>query len=197
MNLITFKSGPIATNVYIIYNENREAVIVDPAFDGEKIAQRIEGEGLTLKAILITHYHFDHIDGVARLAKLTGAKVYSFMPGRDTSYAFTSDKNEFRADEYLTDGQSLELIGAEFSVISTPGHTTDSVCYILDDMMFSGDTLFFEECGRCDLPGGNFHSMQGSLKKLAALDGDYKVYPGHQKFTTLEHERRNNMYMNK
>ena len=82
-----------------------------------------------------------------------------------------------------------------FKFMNTPGHTEGSTCIITEDMIFSGDTLFLEECGRCDLAGGDFGEMLKSLRALALIPGDYKVYPGHGEATTLSHERRNNPYM--
>ena len=93
------------------------------------------------------------------------------------------------------DGDKLTLAGTGFTVLRTPGHTPGSVCLLAEDVMFSGDTLFAGSCGRTDLPGGNASRMKASLARIAALEGDYRVLPGHGGVTTLEHERQNNPYL--
>ena len=93
------------------------------------------------------------------------------------------------------DGDKLTLAGTGFTVLRTPGHTPGSVCLLAEDVMFSGDTLFAGSCGRTDLPGGNASRMKASLARIAALEGDYRVLPGHGGVTTLEHERKNNPYL--
>ena len=105
------------------------------------------------------------------------------------------DKLHLQADRLLADGDTIDISGMHFTVISTPGHTKGSVCYLYEDAVFSGDTLFRGTCGRCDFYGGNSHAMRDSLAKLAALEGDRPVYPGHEDETSLDWERKYNRFM--
>ena len=105
------------------------------------------------------------------------------------------DQLHLQADRLLADGDTIDISGMHFTVISTPGHTKGSVCYLYEDAVFSGDTLFRGTCGRCDFYGGNSHAMRDSLAKLAALEGDRPVYPGHEDETSLDWERKYNRFM--
>ena len=105
------------------------------------------------------------------------------------------DRLHLRADRLLQDGDRIEIDGMCFTVLSTPGHTKGSVCYLYENAIFSGDTLFRGSCGRCDFYGGDSQAMQDSLARLASLDGDRLVYPGHEEETSLDQERRYNRFM--
>ena len=192
-------------NSYIGVNENGEAFAVDIGGDSERFLKFLEENGLTLKMILLTHGHFDHIRGVADVSEKTGAKVYIHS---DDAVMLTDPEAclsrfvggmEFKpVNDFVTvsDGDVLDFCGNEIKVIHTPGHTPGGVCYIVDDAMFSGDTLFCGSIGRTDFPGSSHAQMLDSLDKLAELgkNADYHVYPGHNEETTLSREIKYNPY---
>lgn len=199
MKVIKVYPSGFAANSYILTADNKNCVVVDPA--QSSIFDRVSSENLTCRAVLLTHGHYDHVGGVAEFQR-AGAKVYCGEGDADKIFSILNfglcDMDEiprFAVDETLRDGQKIELCGITFSVISTPGHTAGSVCYVAERCLFSGDTLFFESVGRADLPTGSAKELFSSVKKLYALDGDYKVYCGHEGDTTLSHERENNPYV--
>ena len=190
MNLKTLTLGAYQTNCYLLSN-GTDAVVIDPGYEPDTILDALEG--LTLKAILLTHGHFDHVGGVKQLAAETGCKVYICaeelnMPSR------LAGGGIYHTDTYK-DGDVLHLAGLEWKVLQTPGHTPGGVCLLCGDALFSGDTLFAGTCGRTDLPGGDYQTIRKSLQKLAALEGNLQVLPGHGPASNLELERRLNPYM--
>lgn len=199
MRIKKFVAGVMRTNCYLVYNEGaNEAVLIDPARGFNKIKEFCDNEGLKVAAVLITHGHFDHILE-ASLWQSEGAKVYIHSKDADKLY---SEKNlaymvnaavpPSRADILLEDGGELNIASLKIKVIHTPGHSPGAVCYIIEDALFSGDTLFHGDFGRTDFPDGNFEDLKLSLKKLFGLPGGYAVYPGHEEETTLAEERENN-----
>lgn len=198
----------IFANCYLLVDEKTgESAIVDPAYYNEKIAELFKEAGMgKLKYILLTHGHFDHILGVSGLKKATGAQVVihsgdaDFLIDPKKSLAennFPEPQIPVEADVIVGDGDELFLGEEKITVVSTPGHTMGSICYIVDNdrVLISGDTLFCMTAGRTDLYGGNEEMMIASLKKLIALEGDYRVLPGHNRETTLERERTRNWYI--
>ena len=156
-----------------------------------------------LKYILLTHGHFDHIIGVKSVKEKYGAQVViskedePMLNSAKLSLAVfcNAPQNNVDADIIVKDGDEITLGKTKIKVMATPGHTSGSVCYIAENCIFSGDTLFYCSCGRTDFPSGSPEQMMSSLQKLKALDGDYKVYTGHNNLTTLDFERKNNPYM--
>lgn len=186
--------GLYQTNVYLFWQEGEKTCcIVDPGYEPETILERVRELGLTVEAILLTHGHFDHVGGVKTIAADTGCRVF-LCPEELTMPPQLTAGRLYYTDTYQ-DGDKLTLAGTGFTVLRTPGHTPGSVCLLAEDVMFSGDTLFAGSCGRTDLPGGNASRMKASLARIAALEGDYRVLPGHGGVTTLEHERQNNPYL--
>lgn len=196
--------GVFMANCYIIQSENKNAAVVDIGGDSDVLLGFLEKNGITLKKILLTHGHFDHIGGVEQVRRATGAEVYV----HHLDVPKLSDCNEnFGAAHGITDiepvtiyneisdGDIITLDEIQFSVMHTPGHTKGGVCYITDGVIFSGDTLFKNSMGRTDSPDGDNTEMMRSLRKLKLLDGDYAVYPSHDFSTTLSTERINNPYM--
>lgn len=202
MRLYHLSSGPLRVNSYFLVNEKTdECIVIDSGENYKLIKQTEEKYGFKVKAVLLTHAHFDHAGNVKKLQD-DGAKIYV---SRIDAIKLTNEDNlsmDFgRKFEYCTadytfaDGEDLNLFDIKIKVISTPGHTDGSVCFLVENMLFTGDTLFLESVGRTDFKTGNREELVRSVKKLYALNGDYTVYPGHEQFTTLEHERRFNMFV--
>lgn len=192
MKITSLTTGSIGTNCYIIYNERNQAVVVDPSDDAALAEARIAALGLEVRAILLTHGHFDHGGDAARIREKTGAKIWLHPADRALPSWLT---HGLAADEELQDGDELDFDGLRFRVLHTPGHTPGSVCFLCGDALFAGDTLFADSCGRTDLPGGSWKAMAASLRRLADLEGDCTVLPGHGEVTTLAEERERNPYM--
>lgn len=194
MNLTTLALGPIGTNCYILYKEDtKTALVIDPGEEAERILARLEAQELRLAAILLTHGHFDHVGAVKTLAKKTGAAVYLHPADLDLPAWLTRPLPETLP---LSDGQRLDFDGMELTVLHTPGHTPGGVCFLWENekALFTGDTLFAGSCGRTDL-GGSWPELAASLRRLAALPGNYSVYPGHEDATNLDAERERNPYI--
>lgn len=207
MRIDTLVLGMVRTNCYIISSETtKEAVVIDPADEAERIVSFLEEKGLTLKAILLTHGHFDHITGMKDLLKRFPVKVYAGREEEELlntpswNYSGTTGLNIMaKADVWLEDLENLAFGDLECKVIATPGHTKGCVCYYFEkeSVLFSGDTLFFESIGRTDLPTGDSRMILQSLNsKLMLISDDVCVYPGHGSQTTIGHERKNNPYTN-
>lgn len=199
LNLGEFKS-----NCYIVETAPARCVAIDIGGDSRLFLEFLKLKKLTLEKILLTHGHFDHIGGVAEVSAATGAEVYihesdaPMLQSESLSLAagmsilpFTPvhDYTVVTGDCYINDGD------LSFRVMHTPGHSQGSVCYICGDVIFSGDTLFCCSVGRTDFPGSSPVLMKQSLIALKNLDGDYRVYPGHNETTTLSYERKSNPYL--
>lgn len=192
MNIHTLTLGDYRTNTYILQNGDRCAVI-DPGYEPETVLSFLRRKSLTLDAILLTHGHFDHVGGIRALAAETDCKVYLHEAELSMPPMMTAGPLYY-TDTY-GEGDTVAAAGLSVHVLHTPGHTPGSVCLIAEDTMFSGDTLFAGSCGRTDLPGGSWQDILGSLKRLAALETDYTVLPGHGESTSLAREKRYNPYM--
>lgn len=196
----TIPVGQIDTNCYLIGDETEKAgAVVDPGGSPERVLDMIGKSGLEPKMILLTHGHWDHVGAIpALLEKWPDLPVYAhekeLCPADEPNphYFFPhAGKNQRTYGE----GDTLSLGGLTLKVLHTPGHSGGSVVILVEDVMLSGDTLFAGTCGRYDLSGGDGEMMLQSLKRLAELEGDYKVCPGHGALSTLERERRTNPYM--
>ena len=197
--------GMLRTNCYIVADEYmKEAVVIDPGSKPEKIMEALDELDVTVKYIVFTHGHYDHIVAAHYVQQPTEARI--LMHRADEPYLTkdavskygrytTAGYVEVHPDEFLEDGDTFTVGDLEFRVISTPGHTPGSICLVCGDYLFAGDTLFKGTCGRWDLVGGDEDAMMKSLKLLARLEGDYKVLPGHESATTLQYERENNKIM--
>ena len=193
LKIHTLTLGLYQTNTYIIHEaSSKSCCVIDPGYEATTIAEKLENLGLTLDAILLTHGHFDHVGAVKDLAADTDCRV--FVCAEDTLLPpmFTGGKLYY-TDTYA-EGSILNIAGLYIHVLHTPGHTPGSVCLLAEDALFSGDTLFAGSCGRTDI-GGDWAAIQKSLKRLASMDADFRVFPGHGESTTLAAEKRYNPYM--
>lgn len=201
MRIVNLKLGMLETNCYIVWKDGiDEAVVIDPAYDFEKIDAKLKELGLVAKAVLITHCHFDHVGAVSYLQE-KGAEVYGFeVSERDVRYACRTAAvmgrpiKPFTINHILCGGELLNIVGIDIKVLHTSGHCKGSLCYIIENNIFCGDTLFYGSYGRTDFPDGSdeqiYHSIVDVLFKL---DGDYTLYSGHGQSSTLDFERENNM----
>ena len=193
LKIHTLTLGMYQTNTYIIHEENSKGCcVIDPGYEADAILRKCEALGLNVEAILLTHGHFDHVGAVRDLAADTGCRVFACADDEQLPPMFTGGKL-YVTDRY-EEGTILNIAGLYIRVLHTPGHTPGSVCLLVDDVIFSGDTLFAGSCGRTDI-GGSWTEIQASLKRLSLLEGDFTVYPGHGESTTLAAERRYNPYM--
>ncbi len=194
MNIITITGGSLYTNCYMAWGEGSDTcILVDPGFEAEQILDQVRSQGKQVEAILLTHGHFDHVGGAKVIAAQTHCKVY--IHEEDLSLPNKLTLGTIPCTDYFEEGSVLELAGLTLKVMHTPGHTPGGVCLVCQDVIFSGDTLFAGTCGRTDLPGGSFPQISQSLSRLADLEGDYHVLPGHGEATNLNLERRCNPYM--
>ena len=193
MELKTFPIGSLQTNCYMVWEDGSDTcILIDPGYEPELLLEQVRLQRKTLEAILLTHGHFDHVGGVKQIAAETGCKVYICAEELKQPLRYSDG---LHYTDTVAEGDVLHLAGLTLQVLHTPGHTPGCVCYLCGDTLFSGDTLFAGTCGRTDLPGGDFKAIQASLQRLAALEGDLKVLPGHGMASSLDIERRYNPYM--
>lgn len=205
MKLLSLIVGQLGVNCYIPYCEQtRHCAVIDPGDRAEKILALIEKNSLSLKYILLTHGHFDHIGAVNELKEQTGAQVV--VHHEDLDMIMDPDKNlssyvgskhiKVSADLMVEDGMALQIGNITLEVIHTPGHTRGGVSYLGEGLLFTGDTLFAGSVGRTDLPGGNHHTLIKSIKeKVLSLNDNLIIYPGHGPKSTLGQERTSNPYL--
>ncbi len=204
MKIETIVVGVLQTNCYIVHNE-KVAVIIDPGSDANKIIEVIKNKQLQPKLIINTHYHFDHTGANSDIKKAfnipiaigTKDAIYLENAYIDAQFFMIDAKKSPKADILLNDGDKIEIDEIELAVIHTPGHSVGSICLYNkeNNVIFSGDTLFFESIGRYDLPTGNYEDLLNSIKKVLSLGNDFIVYPGHGPKTTIKHEKLNNPFI--
>lgn len=209
-------TGPLDVNTYIIINGN-VGFVVDPGGDAQEIYSIFRKQKAKIEAILLTHAHFDHIGGVAELCRIASKgedgkenpqdaptvflhkdeleKIGSY---KNMGFSMNANPEKFVPDILLKGGETLKIAGLDVKVIHTPGHAKGSLCYVVSDKIFVGDTLFFMSYGRTDFYDGNAKDLKNSIvNKLFALKGNYTILPGHGEPTTLDFERVNNPVLEK
>lgn len=206
MEIITLTDHSFGSNCYLVINDAGDsAVLVDAGMDSARILEALEESGASLAAVLLTHGHPDHLLGLKGVTDATGAPCY--MHAEDVQLARVIPPMFLRMmgleglelpDEFLPleDGQVLELADMEFKVLTTPGHSAGSVCFLTDGVLFSGDLLFRGSIGRTDFPGGSFELLARMVKeKVFTLPSDTKVLPGHMDATVVGWEKKTNPFL--
>lgn len=203
MIIKTFVEPPIDNNNYLIIDENsKEAALIDCSYYDENILIELKRQNAILKYILLTHGHFDHISGLNNFSE----NVQVLMHFADKEWI--EQVNNYlpmlnmpsmkipRIDKYIDNDDIINLGDLKIKVIHTPGHTQGGVCFYVDGNLFSGDTIFKESVGRCDLPGGDFNQIVKSIEgKIFTLPDNTIIYPGHGKSTTVAWEKVHNSYL--
>ncbi|MCY6957637.1 MBL fold metallo-hydrolase [Clostridium brassicae] len=195
--------GMFNTNCYIISGKVLgKCILIDPADDAEVIRKCLVQQNLVPEAILLTHGHYDHFLAVPKLQE-----VWKELPVYCHSLDCPKEKEQYDMGMVfqtvtafpnvrgIEEGQKLELAGFNITVYHTPGHTKGSVLFLVEDGLFTGDTLFCRSIGRTDFAGGDDAQMYLSLRRISEIKGDYNVYPGHEEVTTLSAEKRYNPYL--
>lgn len=205
MNIECIPVGPMGANCYVVEcEETKQAAVIDPGGDVEKILNYLKKRGLALKYIINTHGHIDHIAGNDKLRDATGAKLLIHELDADmlenpklNLSAFMGFTTKFKpADRLLVEGETVEVGKVRLNVIHTPGHTRGGICLSAGEAVFTGDTLFNGSIGRTDFPGGDFDAIINSIKtKLLPLPDDTAVYPGHMGESTIAYERKYNPFL--
>ena len=202
-----FMVGLVGTNCYLATNsETNETLIIDPGDEADALENYIKKHEYHPVAVLLTHGHFDHCMAAEEVAGHYGISVYVHEAEKETMEnpalncgGMIGKRLSFHADRYMHgEKDHLSLAGFEIDVILSPGHTPGGVCFYIqsDGILFSGDTLFCESVGRTDFPGGSMSRLVRSIKeKLFLLPDDTKVLPGHNEWTTIGNERRNNPFL--
>lgn len=194
LKINTVPVGMLQTNCYTVAAQgSKRCLLIDPGDSAGKLLNLLQREQLIPAAILLTHGHFDH-DGAAKaISEVFDCPVYIHEAELSLPAAFPSGRRFYT--HTTAEGDTLELAGLHIRVLHTPGHTPGSLCYLIEDALFAGDTLFAGGCGRTDFPGGDPAQMLKSLLRLAAMEQDLAVYPGHGESTTLAAEKRYNPYL--
>lgn len=201
MEVITRTVGVLSANCHILI-EGDETVVIDPGANPELIYPVIVGKKLVY--IINTHGHYDHIGANNDLKSHFDTKLavhkddYEMLVNPDLNLSVMVDSQFISVlpDILLSDGDTLDFGGTKLKIIHTPGHTEGSICILTDNMLFSGDTLFYHSIGRTDLPGGNFEKLRNSIiNRLYVLDDDTVVFTGHGENTTIGEEKRFNEFV--
>jgi hydroxyacylglutathione hydrolase len=204
MNMLCVPVGPLQANCYLVWDDSRRACAVDPGGEPERLAEVLSGRDLRLEAILVTHGHFDHVEGVAGLALATGAKVFcsaavvAVLAGAQGCSASGMPVPALVGTEPIavSDGSLFQVGDLSVRVIETPGHTPGDVTYDVDGALFCGDLVFRGSVGRTDFPGGDFGQLLASVGRLLqTYPPETRVYPGHMEATSLGHELKHNPFL--
>ncbi len=207
MKIFTFPVGEMQANCYFLTCDSEtsaDCAIVDPGAQADRLLDKLSDKGLTLRWILLTHVHFDHIMALEEIREKTGAPVAVHEldapalldPKHSLMWQYARISTPCRpADRLLHDGEKIMLGGEEITVWHTPGHTMGSVCYETDGKLLTGDTLFRDSIGRHDFYGGDYGQLMQSLHRLRDMEGDRRIYPGHGPSSSLSREREYNPYL--
>ena len=198
MKVKLLRVGPIGTNCYILEDDQTNlAAVIDPGDEPELIQEALEKEGVEVRYLLLTHGHYDHTTAVPALHRVyPQADIYINQADANgagsTLFPLAGEVDDLKLYD---EGDVIRLGDHEIQVLHTPGHSPGSVTLKVEDVLFTGDTLFAGSCGRTDLRGGSYEQIMQSLKRLGELKGDFHVCPGHEATSTLERERRSNPFL--
>ncbi len=191
-------------NTYIVYN-NCKGFVIDPGNSDEEIINLCKNFNIKIDKIILTHCHYDHIEFLEKLREKTGAELVCSKKCSDniknprinlSIFGLSEEISAKEAEIIINDGETIKIGDMEIKCIYTPGHSNCSACFVVEDNVFSGDTLFLRNCGRWDLPTGDEETLIKSIKeKLYTLDENYNVYPGHGNKTTIGYEKKYNLYV--
>lgn len=207
MIIKTLTIGAFQVNNYLIIDENsKDAVLIDAGGDFEATKKLADENNVTIKYLLNTHGHMDHIAGVHDLQSKLNVKMFlnqedEFLIAMMKDHLASCGMPQYekpKVDEYVKDGEELKFGNLIFKAIHTPGHTPGGICYLIENTLFSGDTLFKDSVGRTDLPGGSYNQLEKSVKeKLFTLNDNITAYPGHGPSTTIGYEKKFNPFFGK
>lgn len=199
MKIGIIPAGSYMTNCYIVIDETtNESIVIDPGDDAKRLLEEFDKTHSHLNFIILTHGHADHTAAVAEFKNKYNVDVYmskkdSELIGKEEYMFGNHDEN---ANKFVKDGDTLKFGSKSIKCIETPGHTPGGMCYLIEDFLFSGDTLFNSSIGRTDFPGGDYAVIINSIKnKLMVLNDTVKVYPGHGEATTIGFERQSNPFL--
>ena len=205
MILKTYTVGLLEDNNYLLIDEkSKDAILIDCTAENKDIEDALQAYGAHLKYILLTHGHFDHILGVNAFKKKYDCKVLVHEADQallDNINTFTEEyglppAEVQKIDGHISENKIVTFGDIEVKSLHTPGHTLGSVCFLIDDKLFTGDTLFFETIGRTDLKGGSIIDLKNNIrKKIFTLDDNIEIYPGHGRSSSIGHEKVNNQYL--
>lgn len=196
--------GALKTNCYLVWDDARRAVVIDPGDEAARLLDEIQAERLKVEAVLLTHLHIDHFMAVPRLVEVLHAPLWmprteqpALTDGERSLMNWLPPEQRFALcpDRLLDEGDTLTVGALTLTVLHTPGHTAGSCCYRCGKWLFSGDTLFAGTAGRTDLVSGSERQLRESFKRLAAIPDNLRVFPGHGFETDLARERQTNPYM--
>ena len=206
MNIITIPNGTLQANCYIVETEHA-AVVIDPGYMERQLSSYVAENPDKIKFIMLTHRHFDHLAAANALKRMTGAKIvineldegglYSDLLslGSMAGGFYNKADPDAHADIYVDEGDTVTAADMVFKVLYTPGHSEGGICFLIDNILFSGDTLFKGSIGRTDFPSSNMAEMRQSLDRLCTLPDETVVYPGHGEATTVGYEKSTNMFL--
>lgn len=202
MKIKTLTLGELGVNCYLVEGKNGVAVI-DPGYKSQEAIDFLNNNSDKDRLIILTHNHFDHIGFADELSRLTDTKIAIGEydndglgnPQINLSFFVSEPINPPKADILLKDGDELRVGDLSFKIMHTSGHTVGGICLIIENCIFSGDTLFFESIGRTDFPGGNIKEIENSILSIYSLGDNFTVYPGHGIYTTVAHEKQFNPYV--
>lgn len=199
-----FTVGPMEANCYILYNpDKREGLIIDPGAEGSRLIKFIKQEEISINYIINTHGHPDHIGANRKIKEHTNAPILIHQYDAPMlsksesilSFIFPLESSSPPADTFIKDGDLIECAGMKLKVLHTPGHTPGGISLLIDDSIFTGDTLFSGSIGRSDLPGGSQEVLLNSIKKILSLNENLIIYPGHGPSTTVGQELHSNPFI--
>ncbi len=196
--------GPLQGNTYIIGDETeKEAIVIDPGDEPDRILEVIKDNSLIINAIICTHAHFDHVGAVGDIKKETGAKILMHKSDLE-SYTLSKDQAAFwgydiddlpQPDGFIDEGDDINVGNLNFKVLRTPGHSRGGICLYGEGIVITGDTIFQGSVGRTDFPGGSIEELRKSFKRLLDLPEDTKVLSGHGPETTIGREKKENFFV--